>query len=359
MGRLLDALRRLEQRQTADGACTAAPKAEWVAAEAASACQSRGEQPEPRRAATDQVLAELIDIGMAARQAAHAAEHRPAKQPVAIGAELPGASDTAILPGASAAVIRPGASVDRGETMEPPQAETEPPTTDWAACDCDSRHSDRPEFFEPAAGAPTAPRMAAEQESAAATEPIDECELVEPWELTACSSPAELSSVASSADSASAGAVACEMSAEAVPVTEREAGDRTDWDGRWDQLAAAITERWGDALPAVLLIASAGDGPRPEWLGDLARRLETSVGTAVAVRTAGEVTVGDLLKLRRRHQLTLIAASPTDADLATLAADSDGAYLCVRLGRDRVGDIEQTAAKILAPGGLIAGLIAQ
>lgn len=359
MGRLLNALRRLEQRQTADGAGAAAPRAERVAAEAASACQARGEQPEPRRAATDQVLAELIDIGMAARQAAHAAEHRPARQPVEIGAELPGATDTAILPAANAAGILPGASVDRGETMETPQAETERPTTDWAACDCDSRHSDRPKFFEPAAWAPTASQTADEQESAAATEPIEECELVEPWEDTACSPPAESSSVASSADSASAGAVACETSAEAVPATERAAGARTDRDGRWDQLAAALMERWADALPAVLLIASAGDGPRPEWLGELARRLETSVGSAVAVRTAADVTAGDLLKLRRRHQLTLIAASPTDADIATLAADSDGAYLCVRLGRDRIGDIEQTAAKILAPGGLIAGLIAQ
>lgn len=350
MGRLLDALRRLEQRPTADEQCAAAPLGEPVSAEAASAHTAPGDQAQPRHAATDRVLAELIDIGLAARQAAHAAEHRRAKQPVEIGADLPGGSPTAILP---------AASIDHGDSTGFPQAETEPPTTDWATRDRQSRHAGSPEFREPPASTPAAFPTAAERESAPATEPIAEFELVEPWEHAANAPPVNLPPVESSSDSATACAVACETSSEAAPATEPAADALTNRDTRWDQLAAAMMERWGDALPAVLLIASVGDGPRPEWLGDLARRIETSVGSPVAVREAADTNAGDLLKLRRRHQLTLIAASPTDADIATLAAVSDGAYLCVRLGRDRVGDIEQTAAKILAPGSLIAGLIAE
>lgn len=134
---------------------------------------------------------------------------------------------------------------------------------------------------------------------------------------------------------------------------------RDDYDSRCDQLTAAVLERWADALPAVLLIASVGNAPPPQWPAALARRLETALGATVPVHEAAALTASDLLKLRRRHQLTLISASSTDANIAPLAADSDGAYLCVRLGTDRMGDIEQTAAKILAPGGLIAGLVAE
>ncbi len=420
MGRLLDALRRLEERQAAVGAHSA--KSEGAAAPAATDARTGTASnacAEPRQADTEQVLEELIDIGRAAQQAAQTAECRPAEQAAEIVAETHGYSGAAAWP---------GECVDPLERTAFPQAQTEPPQTDWAACD---RTSWAPEPYEPppwqqcettaihdeaappsAAAQPVSADATVEQHSMAQeSSALDWAPVTSDADLDGAAAPTgspdgnaalpsdaadgndSLRPAASIGDGRSPDEAAWPSrttffdqtalfeatplsddvstpdhlstsddvpSFGATPITgEAALSARDDRDSPFDRLTAAVLERWNNTLPAVLLIASVGDGPPPQWPAALARRLQAAVGSSVPVRQAADLTPSDVLDLRRRYRIALISASSMDANIAPLAAESDGAYLCVRIGSDRLGDIEQTAATILARGGLLAGLIAE
>lgn len=307
MGRLLNALRRLEQRQMAVGAWTGASGAEAAPATAETA-QFLNECGGSSRAAADRVLAELIDIGLAAQQATQTAEYRPAEEPVEIGAPRSGELENVV-----------------DETAQ----------TGWTAL-------------------PDGVAMPAD-----AAESFGACEPFEPWEVAVETPPPNAPPDESSNDFAAQSADFSAAPCATDFATDWQNDLLPDSDTRCAQLAATIRQRWADALPAVLLIASVGDRPSPQWLATLATQLEKATGTSVPVREADDLTATDLLNFRRRYPLTLIGSSSTNTTLASLAAESDAAYLCVRLGSDRLGDIERTAAKILARGGLIAGLIAE
>jgi len=393
MGRLLDALRRLEERQTADGArsVVSSPAAEAVSAAATTAHDARGAQSQPRPAA-DQVLEELLDIGCAAQQAVQSAA-QPVRQHAAHGAALDlafgsvepwespswPASEAAEAqaeacpplaptdPGAASAPAEEEPIASGGPTIDP--APTTPATSlDGAAAPTDFSGTDttsatdaltdagslpidstgRDDAFAPtaAAGDETSPHQAASPCRAAL---VDQAAVFNATPLSDATPSSD--DVSFSDDVPSSGATALSDNA-ALP----NGGDR---DSRFDRLVEAVLERWNNALPVVLLIVSVGEGPPPKWPAALARRLQAAVGSSVSVREASELTASDVLDLRRRYQLALISASAADANIAPLAAESDGAYLCVRIGSDRLGDIERTAAQILARGGLIAGLIAE
>lgn len=124
-------------------------------------------------------------------------------------------------------------------------------------------------------------------------------------------------------------------------------------------LAERLIADWGNALPTVLLFTPVGRRPAPQWIATLGDCLSSLLGSDVPVKYGPHLGPQELLTLRQRHRLALIATDADDAIAARLATDCDAAYLCVRLGSDRLRDIERLSAAIAAVGGVVAGLIAE